>query len=58
MGVPAEMSKKQSNEKPFMHVGGGIGAPHERASIQVPKPEKKSEVEEKLFNKTKERSLH
>jgi len=58
MGAPAEMSKKPSNEKPFMHAGGGIGASHEHASIQVPKPEKKSEVEEKLFNKTKERLLN
>jgi lysyl-tRNA synthetase class I len=58
MGAPAEMSKKPASEKPFMHAGGGIGAPHERASIQVPKPEKKSEVEEKLFNKTKERLLN
>ena len=42
-----------------MHAGGGISAPHEHASIQVPsKPEKKSEVEEKLFNKTKERLLN
>ena len=57
MGVPAEMSKKQGNEKPFMHAGGGI-SPHEHASIQVPKPEKRSEVEEKLFNKTKERLLN
>ena len=57
MGVPAEMSKKPNNEKPFMHSGGGI-SPHERASVQVPKPEKKSEVEEKLFNKTKGRLLN
>jgi hypothetical protein len=39
MGTPAEMNKKPASEKPFMHVGGGIGAPHERAGIQVPKPE-------------------
>jgi hypothetical protein len=58
MGVPAEMNKKPAIEKPLMHAGGGIGAPHEHASIQVSKPEKKSEVEEKLFNKTKEKLLN
>jgi len=57
MGVPAEINKNPASEKLFMHAGGGI-SPHERASIQVPKPEKKSEVEEKLFNKTKERLLN